>query len=67
MTDLEHTFIAVAMLAVSFYAGRYVGVRIGRGDVWQSLLTIFKAKSIEVDEDSNMFIIDNEGNEKKVN
>jgi len=67
MTDLEHTFIAVTMLAVSFYAGRYVGVRIGRGDVWQSLLTIFKAKSIEVDEDSNMFIIDNEGNEKKVN
>lgn len=67
MTGLEHTFIAIGMLAVSFYTGRYVGVKIGRGDVWQSLLTVFKAKSIEVDDDLNMFIIDNEGNEKKVN
>lgn len=67
MTGLEHTFIAIAMLATSYYAGRYVGVKAGMSDVWQSLLTVFKAKSIEVDDDMNMFVVDKEGNTKKVN
>jgi hypothetical protein len=67
MTGLEHTFIAVAMLAVSFYAGRYVGVKEGMSDVWQSLLHVFKAKEIQVDDDLNMIVIDSEGNERKVN
>ena len=67
MTCLEHTFIAVTMLAVSFYAGRYVGVKEGMSDVWQSLLHVFKAKEIQVDDDLNMIVIDSEGNERKVN
>jgi hypothetical protein len=33
MTGLEHTFIAITMLATSYYAGRYVGVKAGMSDV----------------------------------
>ena len=67
MTGLEHTFVAIAMLAISYYTGRYVGVKEGMSDVWQSLLHVFKAKEIQVDDDLNMIVIDSEGNERKVN
>jgi hypothetical protein len=67
MDPVLHTLLAISCMAVSYYVGKAVGVREGMSDVWQSLLTLFKAKSIEVDDDMNLFVTDYDGNEKKLN
>jgi len=67
MDPVLHTLLAIGSMAVSFYIVKAVGVREGMSDVWQSLLTLFKAKSIEVDDDLNMFITDYDGNDRKIN
>jgi hypothetical protein len=67
MDPVLHTLLAIGCMVVSFYVGKAVGVREGMSDVWQSLLTLFKAKSIEVDDDLNMFITDYDGNDRKIN
>lgn len=67
MDPVLHTLLAVVCIAVPFYVGKAVGEKQGRSDVWQSLLTILKVKSIEVDDDMNLFVTDYDGNEKKIN
>ena len=67
MDPVLHTLIAIGCMGISFYVGKAVGVKEGMSDVWQSLLTLIKVKSIEVDDDLNVFVTDYDGNEKKLN
>lgn len=47
MTGLEHTFIATAMLACAYYAGKYFGVRQGRIEGVAKTFDLMSDKEIE--------------------
>jgi len=67
MDPYLHTFIATALLFGSYMAGRHFGYRDGLVDVWSSLLTVFKAKKMEINDNDDLIITYENGKERKVN
>jgi len=66
MDPYLHTIIAVSLMFVSYRVGRYLGAQDGISDMVQTLLRIFNADSMEINEDGE-FYITIEGKTKKVN
>ena len=61
-----HTIIATGLMFISYRIGLYMGHRGGISDMIQTLLTIFEADSMEINEDGE-FHITKKGKTTKVN
>jgi len=66
MDPTLHTIIAVGLMFLSYQAGRYLGNRQGISDMVQTLIHLFNADSIEINEDGE-FLVTTKGHTKKVN
>lgn len=66
MDPYLHTIIAVSLMYCSYKVGRYFGNQDGISDMVQTLLKIFNADSMEINEDGEFYITIN-GQTKKVN
>ena len=66
MDSYIHTIIAVSLMYLSYKVGRYFGNQDGISDMVQTLLKIFNADSMEINEDGEFYITTN-GQTKKVN
>jgi len=61
-----HTILATSLLFISYRVGYYFGDRRGISDMVQTLITVFKADGIEINEDGDFYITKN-GETRKVN
>ena len=66
MDPFLHTAISVVLLFVFYRVGRYVGYRDGLIDVWSSLLSIFKAKKMIINEAEEIIIVYANGKQGKL-
>ena len=67
MDPYVHTGIAVGLMFISYMLGKHFGYKDGLVDVWTTLLTVFNAKQIEINEDDEVIVTDQKGNERKIN
>ena len=67
MDPTTHTILSTALLFVAYKVGRHFGYRDGLIDVWVSLLSVFKAKKMVINENDELIITDNNGKERKIN
>ena len=67
MDSTTHTILSTTMLFVAYKVGRHFGYRDGLVDVWASLLGVFKAKKMVINEKDELIITDKNGNERKIN
>jgi len=67
MDPYLHTIIATLCLFVSYYIGVWRGRKDGETFFWTTLIQIFKAKEIMINEDGDFIVTDMEGVERKVN
>jgi len=67
MDSTTHTILSTALLFVAYKVGRHFGYRDGLVDVWTSLLSVFEAKKMVINEKDELIITDKNGNERKIN
>jgi len=67
MDSTTHTILSTTMLFVAYKVGRHFGYRDGLVDVWTSLLSVFEAKKMVINEKDELIITDKNGNERKIN
>ena len=67
MDSTTHTILSTVMLFVAYKVGRHFGYRDGLVDVWASLLNIFDAKKMVINDNDELIITDKYGNERKIN
>lgn len=67
MDPTTHTILSTALLFVAYKVGRHFGYRDGLVDVWSSLLSIFNAKKMVINDNDELIITDKNGNERKIN
>lgn len=66
MDPYVHTAISVSLMYVSYRVGNYFGYREGLIDVWSSLLSIFKAKKIILNENEEFIVTYANGKQGKL-
>jgi hypothetical protein len=57
MDPLTHTIIAVGLIAVAYYIGRYLGQKQGEIDMWSSLAFLLGASHIDVYKEEGTVVI----------
>jgi len=67
MDPYVHTAIATGLLFVSFQVGKYFGRKEAGSEFWFSLLEVFNAKRIEINDDGEFLVTDFNDRERKVN
>lgn len=67
MDPTTHTILSTALLFVAYKVGRHFGYRDGLVDVWASLLSVFNAKKMVINDNDELIITDKNGNERKIN
>jgi len=67
MDATTHTILSTALLFVAYKVGRHFGYRDGLIDVWITLLNVFDAKKMIINDNGELIIIDKNGNERKIN
>ena len=66
MDPTTHTLLATGLIAVSFYAGKHFGRKETVSDFIRTLLDVFKADSLEITEECELFVTDKVGKERQV-
>ena len=66
MDGITHTIIATGLLYASYQLGYYFGRGEGHRDIIQTILEVFDASGMEINEDGD-FMITKDGNTRKVN
>lgn len=67
MDATTHTLIATGLLFAAYHVGKFMGYKKGISEVWEGLLFAFKAQSIEINEDNDVYVTTLDGKERKVN
>ena len=66
MDPILHTIIATGLMYISYLTGRHFGRSEGHKDVIQTILEVFNATGMEINEDGD-FLVTTEKETRKVN
>ena len=66
MDPTLHTLLTTGLIAVSFNVVKHFGRKETVTDFISTLLNVFKADSLEITEDCELFVTDSNGTQRKV-
>ena len=67
MDPYIHTLLATSLMFASFMTGKYFGRGEGHRDIIQTILEVFDASGMEINESGDFFITTNDGETKRIN